>query len=106
MSTTGNDTTNRGINIGNDVWIGANVIVLGGVNIHDGAVVGAGSIVTKDVLPYSIVAGNPAKLIKKRFKKSVIEKLLKIQWWNDDYKIGLAKTNLSDINLFIKKIYE
>lgn len=59
-------TTEKPISIGDDVWIGARVIILGGVNIGNGAIIGAGSVVTKNVLPYSIVAGNPAKEIRKR----------------------------------------
>ncbi len=68
--------------IGNDVWIGNRALVLQGVNIGDGAIVGAGSVVTKDVEPYTIVAGNPAKVIRKRFDDETIEKLQKLQWWN------------------------
>lgn len=64
------------VKIKDDVWIGANVVILPGVTVNQGAIVGAGSIVTKDVEPYSIVAGNPAKLLKKRFPSSKIKKLL------------------------------
>lgn len=67
--------------IGNDVWIGANAIILSGINIGNGAVIAAGSIVTKDVEPYTIVAGNPAKVIKKRFDQKIIAELEKLQWW-------------------------
>lgn len=70
------------IRIGNDVWIGLNVTVLQGVKIGDGAVIGAGSVVTKDVPPYAVVAGVPARVIRMRFDEGIIEKLLKIQWWN------------------------
>lgn len=70
--------------IGNDVWIGDNCLVKSGVVIGDGAVVGMGSVVTKDVEAYAIVAGNPAKLIRKRFEKNIINKLLKSCWWNFD----------------------
>jgi virginiamycin A acetyltransferase len=74
---------NKGdIVIGNDVWIGANVTILPGVTIGDGAVVGAGSIVTRDVQPYTIVAGNPARLIRNRFDKETTERLLELKWWN------------------------
>ena len=69
--------------IGNDVWIGANAIVLGGVTVGDGAVIGAGSVVTKDVPPYAVVAGVPAKVLKYRFTESQIENFLKIKWWNN-----------------------
>lgn len=70
--------------IGNDVWIGANVTVCRKVTIGDGAVIGAGSVVTHDVPPYTIVAGVPARPLKKRFDDSVIESLLDIRWWEFD----------------------
>jgi len=70
--------------IGNDVLISANAIILAGVRIGNGAIIGAGAVVTKNVEPYSIVAGVPAKLIKYRFDKKNIEKLLEIKWWDMD----------------------
>jgi len=68
--------------IGNDVWIAEGAVIISGVKIGDGAVIGGQSVVSKDVAPYAIVSGNPAKLIKKRFDDETIEKLLDIQWWN------------------------
>ena len=68
--------------IGNDVWIGSHVIILGGVKIGDGAVIAAGSVVTKDVEPYCVVGGVPATIIKYRFDRAIIEKLLKLKWWD------------------------
>jgi virginiamycin A acetyltransferase len=68
--------------IGNDVWIGYRAAIMAGVKIGDGAIIGAYSVVTKDVEPYSVVAGNPAKLIKLRFPASTIDLLLKIRWWD------------------------
>ncbi|THE11036.1 CatB-related O-acetyltransferase [Bacillus timonensis] len=68
--------------IGSDVWIGANVTILKGVTIGDGAVIAAGAVVTKDVEPYSIVGGVPAKFIKYRFDEDTIKRLLEIKWWN------------------------
>ena len=68
-------------NIGNDVWIGANVTTLQGVSIGDGAVVAAGAVVVKDVPPYAIVGGNPAKVLKYRFDEDVITHLLALKWW-------------------------
>lgn len=70
------------VNIGNDVWIGYDAIILSGVSIGDGAVVGARSVVTKDVKPFEIVAGTPARHIRKRFADEHIEGLCKIAWWN------------------------
>lgn len=79
--------------VGNDVWIGAEALIMPGVKIGDGAVIATRTLVTKDVEPYSIVGGNPAKLIEKRFSEEEIEILEKIQWWNWD--IDKIKKNLS-----------
>ncbi len=72
------------ITIGNDVWIGYNATVMAGVTIGDGAIIATNATVTKDVAPYSIVGGNPAKEIKKRFSEEVIAQLLELQWWDWD----------------------
>lgn len=68
--------------IGNDVWIGQNSTILPGVHINDGAIIGMNSVVGSDVPAYTIVAGNPAKKIRKRFDDELIQILLKLQWWN------------------------
>jgi virginiamycin A acetyltransferase len=68
--------------IGNDVWIGYDSTILPGVRIGNGAIIGAKSVVTKDVPDYAIVAGNPAKVIKYRFEQKIIDKLLSLAWWN------------------------
>lgn len=75
-------TTDGDVNIGNDVWIGSDVTILSGVTIGDGAVVATRSVVTGDVAPYTIVAGNPARKVAQRFDDAVIEKLLRIRWWD------------------------
>lgn len=67
--------------IGNDVWIGQNAVVLPGVHIGDGAIIGANSVVGSDVAPYTIVIGNPAKELRKRFDDELIELMLKFKWW-------------------------
>lgn len=74
---------NKGdIVVGNDVWIGYEAVIMSGVTIGDGAIIGARAVVTKDVPPYTVVGGMPAKQIKKRFSDGTIAKLLDIQWWN------------------------
>ena len=74
---------NKGdIVIGNDVWIGYEAVIMAGVTIGDGAIIGTRAVVTKDVPPYTIVGGVPAKPIRKRFSEDVIERLLTLKWWN------------------------
>ena len=109
LKTMGHPHCKGDIVIGNDVWIGAKATIFGGVKIGDGAVIGAGSVVTKDVEPYSIVAGNPAKFIKNRFTKEQIEKLMHIKWWNWDHsKVEKLSMELWSDNIdgFINKFYE
>ncbi|WP_378952058.1 CatB-related O-acetyltransferase [Mesorhizobium sp. ANAO-SY3R2] len=74
--------TNGPIVVGNDVWIGARAIIMSGVTIGDGAVVAAGSIVTKDVAAYTIVGGNPAKFIRRRFPEDIADAMQAIRWWD------------------------
>lgn len=77
------DLPNKGdTNVGNDVWIGYDAVIMAGVTIGDGAVVGTRTVVIKDVEPYSIVGGVPAKEIRKRFAPDVIERIRALQWWN------------------------
>ena len=86
--------------IGNDVWIGYNSTIMPGVKIGDGAIIATNSIVTKDVEPYTVVGGNPAKEIKKRFTENEINKLLKIRWWNWSIeKITKNVKKLTDNNI-------
>jgi acetyltransferase-like isoleucine patch superfamily enzyme len=79
---TGHPATNGDVTIGNDVWIGSGATIMSGVTVGDGAVIGAESCVTRDVPPYAIVAGNPAREIKRRFPEQTIEKLLELRWWD------------------------
>ncbi len=76
----------RSVTIGNDVWIGAGVTIMDGIKIGDGAIVGAGCIVTKNIAPYSIVAGVPNRVIGSRFDDSLVEKLLTLCWWDFDLR--------------------
>lgn len=81
--------------IGNDVWIGANAIIMRGVTIGDGAVIAAGAIVTKDVKPYEIVGGSPARKIRDRFSPDIVQKMLEINWWQFDIShfVGLDSSD-------------
>ncbi len=102
---TGTPRTKGDVIIGNDVWIGAEALVMSGVRIGDGAVIGAGSVVTRDVPPYGVVAGNPARLIKMRFDEKTVGRLLKIRWWEwDDERIDRAIPLLlsDEIEAFLK----
>ena len=95
------EISNGKIIIGNDVWIGARAQVLSGVTIGDGAIIGSGAVVTKDVPAYAIMGGVPAQVIKYRFDPSTIECLMKLKWW--DWSIEKIKANkdmlLSEVSL-------
>jgi acetyltransferase-like isoleucine patch superfamily enzyme len=78
----GHPATKGDVIIDNDVWIGEGAFILSGIHIENGAVIAARSVVTKDVEPYTIVGGNPARPLRKRFDNETIEKLLEIEWWN------------------------
>lgn len=86
---------NGDIIIGNDVWIGYEAVIMQGVHIGDGAIIGTRAVVTKDVPPYTIVGGVPAKEIRKRFSEDAINKLMELQWWNWDEET--VKKNLRNI---------
>lgn len=81
------------VEIGNDVWIGNDVTIMDGVKIGDGAIIGTQSLVTKDVEPYSIIGGIPAKIIRKRFSEEEIDLLLEFKWWNKDFSWIAEKHN-------------
>ncbi len=100
----GHPKTKGDVIIGNDVWIGYGAFIFSGVTIGDGAVVGAQAVVTKNVPPYAIVGGNPARIIRYRFDEEVIRKLLAIAWWNWPEKAIREVVPLlvsSDIRTFI-----
>ncbi|WP_315707626.1 type B chloramphenicol O-acetyltransferase [Brenneria uluponensis] len=86
--------------IGNDVWIGSEAIIMPGVTVGDGAVIGTRALVTKNVEPYSIVGGNPAKVIRKRFDDAHIAKLLELRWWDwkdDELKLSMPILTSEDV---------
>lgn len=91
--------------IGNDVWIGFEALIMPGVKIGDGAVIAARAVVTRDVQPYAIVGGNPAKIIKMRFSDEEISKLLKLKWWDwpvEKIRENIDKLRSGDVNRLIK----
>ena len=94
------------VEVGHDVWIGHSAIILAGISIGTGASVGAGAVVTKDVAPYTVVAGVPAMPIRKRFPQDIQEALLRIRWWNwshDQLKAALTDFRQLEIAKFIDK---
>jgi len=91
--------------IGNDVWIGANCLIKSGVTIGDGAIIGMGSVVTKNVPPYTIVAGIPAKVIRNRFEESITKDLLELRWWDmEDSKLKKYAQHIKDPAIFIREV--
>ena len=102
----GHPATKGNILIGNDVWIGHSATIGSGVTVGDGAVIATESLVVKDVPPYAIVGGNPAKIIKFRFDEETISKLLKIKWWEWDKNEVKKNAGLlcsDNLNEFFKK---
>ncbi len=93
--------------VGNDVWIGYNATIMAGVTIGDGAIIAANATVVKNVEPYSIVGGNPATLIRKRFDEQTIARLLELAWWNWDIaKITFATQFLTDMDIdMLEKVH-
>jgi virginiamycin A acetyltransferase len=94
--------------IGNDVWIGYRACILPGVTIGDGAIIGSFAVVTKDVPPYTIVGGNPAQPIRRRFDEETIASLLKLAWWNWPIEriVKYARYLTGDVNLFLSVLKE
>jgi acetyltransferase-like isoleucine patch superfamily enzyme len=91
--------------LGSDVWVGANAVILKGINVGDGAIIGASAVVTKDVPPYAIVVGNPAKIIKYRYNRDDIIWLLKIKWWDfsrEKIKEIIEQNGFLDFEIFKK----
>ena len=100
--------TSRVTSIGHDTWIGHGAIIMPGIKIGNGAVIGSGAVVTKYVEPYTVVAGVPAKPVKKRFSEDIIIKLESIRWWDWSYEKIKENFNdfLLDIDTFAEKHYE
>ena len=98
--------------IGNDVWIGQNATILPGIQIGDGAIIGANSVVSSNIAPYAIVVGNPARMIKKRFDDELISLLLRLKWWDKSIDTInslipiLTNSNLDFVKEEIRKLVE
>lgn len=95
--------------VGHDVWIGRDCMIMGGITIGNGAVIGAGTVVAKDIPPYCIAVGNPVRIIKKRFSDDMIDKLEKIKWWYwpKEKLMSIVKkvSSLEDVDEFINEYY-
>ncbi len=92
------------VTVGNDVWIGVNTVIMDGVTIGDGAIIASGAVVTKDVPPYAIVGGVPAKILTYRFDDATIEELLALQWWNYDLTTLSEPIDWSNVSAAIEKL--
>lgn len=102
----GHPTTKGDIVVGNDVWIGNDALVLSGVTIGDGAVVATKAVVTKDVVPYAIVAGNPARVVGHRFSEDQRAAMLRIRWWDWPERVvveRVAALNGGDVDDFVRQ---
>jgi acetyltransferase-like isoleucine patch superfamily enzyme len=98
--------TKGDVEIGNDVWIGRDALVLSGITVHDGAVIGARSVVTRDVEPYSVVVGNPARHLRYRFPEHQVEALRRIAWWSwplEEVRKALPILQSGDVDGFIAR---
>ena len=96
----GHPYTKGDVIIGNDVWIGSGATIISGVSIGDGAVIGARAVIAKSIPPYSVVVGNPGRLIKYRFSEAVISDLLRLKWWDlKDEDINLISPLLQSPNI-------
>lgn len=94
----------REINIGNDVWVGYDCVFRAKVTVGDGAIIGMRSVVTRDIPPYAIAIGSPCKPVKFRFPQPVIDKLLKIKWWDWPHMTIIKRIeDLKDVNKFVEK---
>ena len=97
---------------GNDMWLGRESVILSGVTIGDGAIVAAYSVVARDVEPYAVVGGNPARPIKKRFSQELIDLLLRLRWWDfppeklADFLPVLCRENLEEVQEIIQEMLE
>lgn len=92
------------IEIGNDVYIGYGAKLIGSIRVGDGAIIGASSVVTKDVPPYAVVAGNPAKIIRYRFREDEINQLMERKWWNNDLEwLRNNQYRFEDVNIFLNE---
>jgi len=103
------DRFSDALKIGNDVWIASGAVITRGLTIGDGAVIGANSVVTKDIPPYAVVVGSPARIIKYRFTKEVIELLLKLGWWDwpqekikSNFRMLSSEPNAIELSRFLK----
>lgn len=96
--------THKQTEVGNDVWIGTKALILNGIKIGDGAIIGAGAVVTKDVPSYAVIAGNPGRIVRFRFDFEQITKLLDLEWWDfTDEQVELLKPFIQDINVFLQE---